>query len=367
MSSLLSYAGWYFLPSLVASWVQSFYYSVTIRAGEPKPTPGSPRYLRHRRNIQIGVIAVYLLYTIYEADWSLQRSGDFYQDLGLTPDVDVKAINSKFRKLTLIHHPDKVHGDAKAEAEQYYVHINQARETLIDPVKRFAYDRFGPEILEYKHCKTIGDYVKTGAMRIAPSYAALGFLLLVSNFLGYLEAGRYWRYFTFAAMLAFEAYTITRPTGPAIATRVLNPLFQTFNLHAPYLPFQILALARRTAIAIYIALSQIQPLIALTFINRSGSMASEQQVQTQLNRLDALTRSYDLETSRLLTLEMAPFAEDADRQRLVREQLKEWLVQNTIRSDPEVRDAMGRVLKRKREGVPAGAKGTRSLRSQSTS
>lgn len=45
------------------------------------------------------VIIVYLLYTLFEADYWVQQQGDFYQALGVTPDVDEKAIKSKFRRL----------------------------------------------------------------------------------------------------------------------------------------------------------------------------------------------------------------------------------------------------------------------------
>jgi hemerythrin len=43
----------------------------------------------------------------------------------------------------------------------------------------------------------------------------------------------------------------------------------------------------------------------------------------------------------------------------LRARLREWLVQHTVRSDPEVRNAVGEVMKRRRAGVPAGAKGTK--------
>lgn len=84
---------------LVTGWVQSIYYGIAIRAGEPKPRPGSPRYWKHRRRIQIVVVLAYLLYTIIQADYDIQRERSFYQDLGLAPDVDDKAIKSRFRKL----------------------------------------------------------------------------------------------------------------------------------------------------------------------------------------------------------------------------------------------------------------------------
>lgn len=89
---------------LVTGWVQSIYYGIAIRAGDSKPQPGSPRYWKHRRRIQIVVVLAYLLYTIIQADYDIQRDGSFYQDLGLAPDVDDRAIKSRFRKLYVSDH-----------------------------------------------------------------------------------------------------------------------------------------------------------------------------------------------------------------------------------------------------------------------
>lgn len=98
-TTILSYAGWAFLPNLVTGWLQSIYYGITVRAGDPKPQPGTPRYMKHKRRIHMIVIISYLCYTLYEADYWVQQQGDFYQALGVTSDVDEKAIKSRFRRL----------------------------------------------------------------------------------------------------------------------------------------------------------------------------------------------------------------------------------------------------------------------------
>lgn len=84
---------------LVTGWIQSLYYGIMIRAGDPKPQPGTPKYLKHRQRINIAVIVIYLLYTIYEADYWVRVDGDFYRDLQLPVDVDEKTIKSRFRRL----------------------------------------------------------------------------------------------------------------------------------------------------------------------------------------------------------------------------------------------------------------------------
>jgi hypothetical protein len=83
----------------VTGWVQAIYYRLATRAGDPMPQPGTPRYQRHNRIIFVLVIVSYLLYTVYEVDWSVQREGDFYRDLGVPMDVQEKRLQSHFRKL----------------------------------------------------------------------------------------------------------------------------------------------------------------------------------------------------------------------------------------------------------------------------
>lgn len=81
------------------SWVQWFCYSVAYRAGEPKPQPGTLKFVRHYRQIFIGIVIAYILFTIYQADWELQREGNLYKLLGTPVDVEESGLRSRFRVL----------------------------------------------------------------------------------------------------------------------------------------------------------------------------------------------------------------------------------------------------------------------------
>ena len=71
---------------------------------------------------------------------------DYYELLGVSKTATEAELKSAFRKLAMKHHPDKNPGDAAAEAK--FKELNEAYQTLSDPQKRAAYDRFGHAAFE---------------------------------------------------------------------------------------------------------------------------------------------------------------------------------------------------------------------------
>ena len=376
-STVISYATWSFLPGvsnatdnqnppcsdllqMVSGWIQSIYYGIAIRAGDPKPAPGSPRYQKHRRRIQITVIVVYLLYTVYEADYWIRKTGDFYQTLGVSITADEKRIKSKFRRLAALHHPDKVVSDdpaAVSSADAYYVLLKSAQDTLTDPVKRFAYQRFGPDVLQWQHCSSIRDYILRGlTVSCGPLYAGSLIFMTLLAFTGYLQRGKFWRFVLFAALAVLEMHIITRPYMPPILDKFLNPILENITRHPPLLPFQLIQLARKIIFTAFIALSQIGALLPPPSTIATAPSTSQQDLQ-QLTRLENIAKTSDAEAARLLAMETAPFVTDEQATRDLSSKVKEWLVNNTIRADPEVRDAMGRAMTKRRMGAPPKARG----------
>lgn len=337
---------------MVTSWLQSLYYGITIRAGTPHPQPGSPRFVSHRRRIHILVIASYLLYTIYEADHLIRSSPNHYSILSLPAAATPAEIKSRFRRLAAIHHPDKTND------QDYFLVLKTAQDTLLHPTRRFAYERLGPVSASWRNVSSIRDYVLQGVQSIIAHYVVGAVAMYVLGKLGFLAFGVYWRWLSFLALGVFELHVVTRPYAPWFGTHILNPVMALAGRDA-YLPYQIIELARKVSITGYIAMSQLGPLLQSPAAARAAA-DPDAAVKMQLERLEGLVTIVDGEASRGVGMEMAPFVGEGEHMlSKLRGAVREWLVQNTVRSDPEVRDAVGRAMRRRREGAPSGARGTR--------
>lgn len=65
---------------------------------------------------------------------------DLYAELEVSPNATEAAITSSYRRLSLLHHPDKNH-NKKAAATAKMKNLNNARDILTDVNKRSEYDR----------------------------------------------------------------------------------------------------------------------------------------------------------------------------------------------------------------------------------
>lgn len=72
---------------------------------------------------------------------------DYYEVLGISKTANQDDIKNAFRSLARKYHPDV---NKEPDAEEKFKEINEAYGVLSDPDKRAAYDRFGPEGVNYQ-------------------------------------------------------------------------------------------------------------------------------------------------------------------------------------------------------------------------
>ncbi|PGH06260.1 hypothetical protein GX51_02457 [Blastomyces parvus] len=365
LSTVLSYAGWAFLPRYATSFLQNLYYRITIRAGDPHPSPSSPRYARHYRRIYNVVVTSYLLYTLYETYHKLRAEGDFYQLLGVLPTDNDRTIKSRFRRLAALHHPDKRQsqqyilasdGGGYESPDALFLRLRLAQDTLLDPVRRFAYDRFGQEVVEGSKAKTMGEFLFVGLRALLPQYLGGFIMMVLMNLFWFSGWGRYWRFYTFFALLTLELALLTHENGTFMpASYIPSWLSTLLDLDTFYLlPFQTLALARNASVTLNIFISQLTPpdsSSSSTAASSNGGLTA--QTQTQLTQLMHLARATEAEATQLLQLGLAPFRGDTESVGKLRRGMKEGLVLGSVRDAPEVKEAV-RVVMERRGGAGVG-------------
>ncbi|KAH8692398.1 putative membrane associated DnaJ chaperone [Talaromyces proteolyticus] len=349
MSGLLSYFGWAVLPNYVTSILQSVYYGITIRAGDPRPQPGTPRFDKHRRRIFIFVVTAYLVYTLYESFYQVRATGDFYNVLGVSPLADERTIKSRFRRLAAQYHPDKANQLPNGGGtEGVFVYLKLAQDTLLDPARRFGYDRFGPTVNEWRNSSTMQDFLYAGLKQALVQYTAGLATIVVLNFVYWSAWGRYWRFYTFAGLVVLELVLMTQPLVIFMPQNYIPAsLLAYFPQAAPkfyLLPFQIISLARRVSITIHIFISQITP--AQSASAAAGTGLNPQTVQ-RLGQMVQLSKIADTEASGLLYLTLSPFRGDRESVATLRRGMKEGLVLGSVRNTPEVKEAVTRAQQRR--------------------
>lgn len=307
MSAILSFAGWTFVPNLASGFI---HHGLMRLFPTSLAMPGSRSYGRDRRIIYIVVVVSYLMYTLYRAYVDLPVN--FYETLGVPLDVGEKKLRTGYRRLSAIHHPDKG-GD-----EDLFRTLRVAYDTLSDPVTRFAYDRFGPAMLNWERCKTYFDYMERGFRMSLPFYVgSTAFIFLLAWFQNTRYAA-YWRGLSFVTLAASNLVITTSPT-----------ILPTLKFLLPgKLQFQQVAFLQSVSVTLLIAISQVGPALF--------PPQPDPNSQQVLEETATIAKLVNLEATQTLQLTHLPFPKNTSAAAELYDATATWMMQAKINQDPEV-------------------------------
>ncbi|KAF8453466.1 hypothetical protein BGX38DRAFT_403174 [Terfezia claveryi] len=387
--SLLPSALWYFAPPYLTRALMWVY--LRIQQHPPAPRHGSPKTPKTLyKRMLILIVLVLALYDLTSTYRALVGKETLYKVLnGLPIAATEKEVKREWRRMSLIYHPDVAAGSGTAksrlkEIEDRFMHMKEAYEVLGNPVKRFAYDRFGVEGLWMTTAKQqqmpAGGHAVPGAF-VAPSPGSvagvvwLGMFEVLQRYLAILgawglwtrmgwgrgEGGfRYWRIYMIIATFILEIYIVTRTYNPltTLLHHLLSsspPLTLPHNHHhhipLPLLQFQQCAILHRL---IFLCGHIFGHICAAAAAEREkGKAASEKEL---LGRMGAMAEGLQSALGAVVGMEGMPF-KDGRGPKGMRERLEEgvaeWGVETVVLEDEEVRRAMRGVV---------GGKGERERR-----
>ena len=227
-----------------------------------------------------------------------------------------------------------------------FVHLKLAQDTILDPAKRFAYDRFGPSIatVQLPGLKSVRDYVYAGLRSLLPEYAKGALTLVILNYFWLPKWGQFWRFLAVVGIVFLELYFLTHtwelPSWLSMVGAIGQRLLPGI-LPEHLLPFQILNLARRMSISLNIFISQLAPPMV------GNKTQQDLQTQQQIAHLGQIATRTDAESQGLLQLGLAPFRGNRESVEHLRRGMKDGMVMSAIRSTPEVKNAVRRVIDRR--------------------
>jgi len=347
-TALLGLAGWSYIPDFATRHCLNFFHKFLQSRGHAIPQPGSRAWIQQYRYTFAVVVLGYLGYNLVEA--SRTAPANFFQIVGVSPNADENTLTKAFRAFARANHPDRV----GKQGEDLFMQVRVAYESLKNPTTRFAYERFGPDVLTWRDCKTTKEYLKKGLIHGSGFYIASAVILLLMSGLTRPSPVAFWRYVLFFALFASELTLIVGYD----AIGFLSAIF-------PFrVAFQHVLFLHQLFMFFSVAISRVFPVL---FPEPSGIDPMDQRTYKPfLDRLAILAQTADREVSKMLHTELhamqgskstATFSNitpcqpsDADIDELSRE-MENMIVEHQLRLESPIRPVWDAAVQRGREAL----------------
>ncbi|KAK7057706.1 J domain-containing protein [Favolaschia claudopus] len=301
MVALFGVIGWAFIPHQATKQaLKLLHYTLRTYLGIPPPPAGTFEYQRHYRYTFATVVLGYLIYTMIQGSNSMLPN--YYEILGVPSSADDNSLKLAFRQFAKRYHPDRV----GPQGEALFIRVRDAFEALKNPTVRFAYDRFGPDVIGWTHCSTTGEYLRHGLMQSIGYHVVAGAILIFYTAIGDNSPVAFWRYLLFFSLLASELFLLLAPSPSLSPSGLLlgsltlptdSPSHRTI-LHALFprrVAYQHILFLHQLFLFLSIALSRVAP----QFFPDAAKIT-----EAMTHRLLQIVCASDRETSQLLHLEL---------------------------------------------------------------
>ncbi|KAJ7072806.1 DnaJ-domain-containing protein [Mycena amicta] len=213
---LLGVVGWAIVPHQATKHALKLIHQLLFPFFRIKPPQlATFEYQRQYRYTFAVVVLGYLVYTMVDGSRSMQPN--FYEYLGVGPTADENTLKLAFRQFAKRFHPDRV----GQQGEAHFIRVRDAFEAVKNPTVRFAYDRFGPDVLAWTHCSTVGEYLRHGLMQSIGYHAVAIIFLVFWTAIGETSPVAFWRYLLYISLFAFELSFIVSPSPSLTPTGLL--------------------------------------------------------------------------------------------------------------------------------------------------
>ncbi|KAF7782826.1 hypothetical protein Agabi119p4_2202 [Agaricus bisporus var. burnettii] len=250
-SALFSLVGWSIVPDFATRQLLTFIHK-TLANRLPRyspPSQGTPAYRQHYAYTFAFVVLGYLLYNMIQSARALPPN--FYEILGVASHVDENGLKAAFRQFAKWNHPDRP-GVGEEGARMFMV-VRESFEALKSPAVRFAYDRFGPDVLTWKTCRTQRDFLYHGILQSSGYHIVTFVVLIFWSTIGKHSPASFWRFLVFSFFLLSELTLVIAPPGHKSLI---------FGLFSNRVIFQHILFLHQLFLFFSVALSRVAPLFS---------------------------------------------------------------------------------------------------------